>query len=241
MSKPDIILVANSPGELSALVRPMAEALSKIGKHRIILVLTPCQYASGKEIEYAKNIKEIETIISAAEYQRWMLLNQKPKNVKFCQKGIVLFLGGDLTHAVLIAKKLKYPACAYLNERIAWKRFYQKFFVKDDRSFRKFAKQVPIKKLRFVGDLMVDAVAHLNKWEPQENVITFMPGSRRWEIDYMTPLYKEVMELIKREVKNAKFQIVNSPFAKALPVEGTKKVEFDQIHNSEIVITIPGT
>ncbi len=241
MPKSDVILVANSPGELSALVKPVAEELNRDRSKRVILVLTPCQYISGKEVEFARTLRGVDAIVSAGEYKKWALLNRKPKNLKFAKKGIVLFLGGDLAHAMLVARKLRYPAYAYLNERIAWKSFYRRFFVPDQKMFSKFAKQVNKEKLKVVGNLMVDSVSELKKWDPEDNVVTFMPGSRRWEIDYMTPFYREVKELMEKEGKEVKFQIVSSPFVKARPIEGVKTVEFDDIHNSEIVVTIPGT
>jgi len=88
---------------------------------------------------------------------------------------------------------------------------------------------------------MVDSVQSLKKWDPEPRVLTFMPGSRKWEIDYMTPLYKKVIELIKKVSQEVKFQVVSSPFIKAHPIEGAKTIEFDDIDNSELVVTIPGT
>ncbi|MDD4178594.1 MAG: hypothetical protein PHH14_00885 [Candidatus Margulisbacteria bacterium] len=241
MSKADIVLVANSPGELSALVKPIAEELAGEHSARVILVLTPCQYISGKEIDFARTLKGITEIVTAGEYKKWAFLGRRPKQIKFAKKGGVLFLGGDLTHAMIVAKKLGYPAYAYLNERIAWTRAYKKFFVSDDFSYNKFSHKVKKDKLALVGNLMVDSIADLKKWEPEENVITFMPGSRKWEIDYMTPFYKEVMALIKRELPAAKFQLVSSPFSKPGAIQGAKTINFTDIHNSEIVVTIPGT
>ncbi|MDD5593346.1 MAG: hypothetical protein PHG97_01215 [Candidatus Margulisbacteria bacterium] len=241
MTTTDIVLVANSPGELSALVKPVAEEFSKDKNKRIILVLTPCQYTSGQEAEFVKSLKGIDQLITAAQYKKWVFLGQKPKNIEFASAGVVLFLGGDLAHAMLIARKLKYPAFAYIDERIAWKKFYRKFFVPDRSTFDKFSRSLPAGKLAIVGDLMVDSINGLKKWAPESNVVTFMPGSRKWEIDYMTPLYKEIMALIKKEIPGAKFQLVSSPFVKALPIEGTKMVGFEDIYNSEVAVTIPGT
>lgn len=235
------MLVANSPGELSALVKPVAEEFSKDKANRIILVLTPCQYTSGQEIGFAKKLKGLTHIISAGEYKRFVFLNQKLKGIEFAKAGVVLFLGGDLAHAMLVAKKQKYPAYAYLGERLAWKKFYRKFFVPDQLAFKKFSRQLPKEKLQIVGDLMVDSIVELKKWQPEANVITFMPGSRKWEIDYMTPFYKEVMALMRKEVPGSKFQVVSSPFVKSHPIEGARTVEFKDIYNSEIVVTIPGT
>ena len=240
MTITDIVLVANSPGELSALVKPVAEEFSHDKTKRIILVLTPCQYTSGRENEFTKTLKGIAELVTSAEYKKWLFLNKKPK-IAFSGKGVVLFLGGDLAHAMLIARKLKYPAYAYIDERIAWKKFYRKFFVPDRSTYDKFSRSTPAGKLQIVGDLMVDSVAGLKKWEPEAKVVTFMPGSRQWEIGYMTPLYKEIMALVKKKLPEARFQLVSSPFVKALPIEGAKMIGFEDIYNSEVVVTIPGT
>jgi len=197
----DIVLVANSPGELSALVKPMAEAIAqKIKAARIILVLTPCQYTSGKEIEYVQGIKQIQEVISSADYKKWILLNQKPK-IDFVKKGIVIYLGGDLAHAMLVAKKLKFTAFAYVQERIAWKKFYKLFFVPDEATYAKRAKDPVLKnKIKVVGNLMLDSVSDLKPWSPEKNVITFMPGSRAWQIQYMTNLYEKIRGEMKIEI-----------------------------------------
>jgi hypothetical protein len=240
MTTTDIVLVANSPGELSALVKPVAEEFSRDKTKRLILVLTPCQYTSGKEVEFVKSLKGIYALVTAAEYKRWLFLNRKPK-LNFSAQGVVLFLGGDLAHAMIIARKLKYPAYAYIDERIAWKNFYKKFFVPDRSAYDKFHCSTPAGKLEIVGDLMVDSISGLKKWSPENKVVTFMPGSRQWEINYMTPLYKEIMALIKQEIPEAKFQLVSSPFIKAWPIAGAKMIGFEDIANSEVVVTIPGT
>ena len=240
MTPTDIVLVANSPGELSALVKPVAEEFSHDQTKRLILVLTPCQYTSGRETEFTKTLRGISELVTAAEYKKWLFLNQKPK-LTFSGRGAVLFLGGDLAHAMLIARKLKYPAYAYIDERIAWKKVYRRFFVPDRSTFDKFDRTTPAGKLLIVGDLMVDSVAGLKKWAPEENVVTFMPGSRRWEIDYMTPLYREIMALIRKELPSARFQLVSSPFVPAQPIEGAKTIPFEAVENSAVIVTIPGT
>ena len=239
MSKFDIILVANSPGELSALVKPVAETLAeKLKDIRLILVLTPCQYTSGRELAYIHTIHGISQIITAADYKKWILLNQKPK-IDFSPKGIVLYLGGDLAHAMLVAKKIGFPAFAYINDRIAWTSFYQRFFVPDQTSANKFTKCKH--KVTVIGNLMVDSVANLPKWSPHKNVITFLPGSRAWQINHTTPIYKEIMAKIKKIKPDLVFQLVSSPFEGAVGIEGVKIVKFEETHNSELVITIPGT
>ena len=242
MAKYDIVLVANSPGELSALVKPVAETLSdKLTQARIILVLTPCQYTSGKELEYIKTIRGISEIVSANDYKNWILKNQRP-NIDFNPKGLVLFLGGDLAHAMLVSKKLKLPAYAYVQDYIGWTKFYRGFFVPDEQTLRKFAKNSRLKaKIKVVGNLMVDSVADLPKWSPQKNVITFLPGSRKWQIKHMTPIYEKIILALKQQLPEAQFQLVSSPFQPAIAIDGVKIIELEQAANSDLVITIPGT
>ncbi|MFC1511191.1 hypothetical protein ACFL5U_02250 [Candidatus Margulisiibacteriota bacterium] len=231
----DLIIVANSPGELSALVKPVAETASL--NHRITLVLTPCQYISGHEEEYVKSLKGITNFVSAKGYKNWILRNQKP-NIEFSKKGVVLYLGGDLAHAMLVAKKVGYPAYAYVQDFVGWKKFYKKFFIPDEQS----AKKLKLKdKFSIVGNLMTDSVADLPKWNPQPNVITFLPGSRAWQIKHMTPIYEKIMSNVQSLMSNVEFQLVSSPFEDAIPIEGAKIIKFEEAYNSELVITIPGT
>ena len=238
MKTADIILVANSPGELSALVKPVAEVLEQF---RVTLVLTPCQYTSGKEIEYIKTLKGIETIISAEGYKNWILLNRKPE-IEFSNKGLVLYLGGDLAHAMLIAKKVNYPAYAYVQDRIAWSKFYQAFFVPDLSTKQKLdPKNKLAKKIKPVGNLMVDSVNDLKQWAPEKNVITFLPGSRAWQIKHTTPIYEQIIKELRTLNTELRFQLVSSPFIEAIPLEGVTTVPLDHVYNSELVITIPGT
>ncbi|MEA3492885.1 MAG: hypothetical protein U9R38_00695 [Candidatus Margulisiibacteriota bacterium] len=238
MPKYDIIIVANSPGELSALVKPVAETLhKKIEDARLILVLTPCQYTSGKEIEYIKTIRGISGVIPQEEYSKWILRSNKPK-INFNAKGIVLYLGGDLAHAILVSKKVKYPAYAYVQDRTGWNGSYKKFFIPDAKAKKKLKLK---KKVKIVGDLMVDSIETMKKWAPKKNVITFLPGSRSWQINHTTPIYKKIIEHIRAEMPQINFQLVSSPFIKARPIKGVKRVGLDEVYNSELVITIPGT
>jgi lipid-A-disaccharide synthase len=242
MAKYDIVLVANSPGELSALVKPVAMETAKVcPEARITLVLTPCQYTSGRELEYVNTIKEIINTVTAQSYQAWILKNQKPA-IDFSKHGVVLYLGGDLAYAVLVAKKLKYPCFAYVQDRIGWTGTYQGFFVPDEQCRRKLGRTNKIKqKISIVGNLMVDSVSDQPKWRPEINVITFMPGSRQWQIKHMTPIYEEIIQLLKKQYPTVKVQIVSSPFQPAMAIVGVKTIPFEEVINSELVVTIPGT
>ncbi|MFA4967893.1 MAG: hypothetical protein WC624_06755 [Candidatus Margulisiibacteriota bacterium] len=253
----DIVLVANSPGELSALVRPIAQKIKGLAKDaRIILIMTPCQYASGMEVEFAQKNLAVDRVFSANDYKKWMFGGKPP--MEFDRAGACLFLGGDLLHASLIAKKLGYKAYAYLpGKYINWLKAYQKFFLPDYKMFDHFFKKgIPTNKLSVVGDLMVDGSAGLKKQEAKEKwqlnaehpIVAFMPGSRKWEIDVMLPLYEKIGENLKALVPDLKLMLIVSQF---VPVDSFLKYQehqifdvfapFDSVPAADMVITIPGT
>jgi lipid-A-disaccharide synthase len=238
----DIVIVCNSPGELSALVKPVTDALAvKLINKRITLVLTPCQYSSGREKEYCATLKGLDQFVSAEEYKNWMLFNRKPA-ASFSKTGVVLYLGGDLAYPVLIAKKLGYPAMAYLQDRIGWTGAYKTFFLPTTTTRDRLVKKANLlNKCKIVGNLMVDSVAGLKSWAPEKNVITFMPGSRDWQIKHLLPLYEKISQSLKRRQPDITFQVSFSPFYSAHPFPGARSIPVEEAYNSELVITIPGT
>lgn len=255
----DIVLVANSPGELTSLVKPLAEKFrSKSPDSRITLFLTPCQYSSGKEVEYAKKNLAVDQVVSADEYQRWVLGGQLRAELNFSACGAVLYLGGDLLHATLIAKKLNFPAYAYLPGRhIGWVGFYEKFFVPDHVAYDLFAKQdIPDEKLQIVGDLMVDSVKGLEKndarkkWhlDPYRPTLALMPGSRAWEIKHMLPLYEKIVKLLKGKIKDLQTMVIVAPFTTVADIEKHARSHVFDVYAplesataADLALTIPGT
>jgi len=247
----DIVLIANSPGELSALVKPIAKAFKEKSKDsRIILFLTPCQYASGKELEFAKKNLTVDEVVTAKDYKKWMFGKALP--FSFNSKGVCLFLGGDLTHTALIAKKLKYKAYAYLSGNlIGWTKFYEKFFIPDNKTFEYFIhKGIPAEKLKVTGDLMVDGTTSLPREEARalwqldlkSTVVAFMPGSRKWEIDFMLPFYEKVGKILKKTNPELKLMLILSQF---VSVENFSECDvfanFESLNAADLVVTIPGT
>ncbi|MFA5104283.1 MAG: hypothetical protein WC527_03835 [Candidatus Margulisiibacteriota bacterium] len=218
----DIVITSNSPGELYSLVRPAVRSLHRnIPNARIILVITPCQYASGREIEVARSFPEIYEIVFPQEFKNWVFRNKPPKGISFSKKGVVLFMGGDLMNGVILSRKLGYPAYAYAMDHIAWVKKYTKFFVPDKNIEQKaLKKKVPAKKIKVVGDLMIDAVlCETVPKEPGKTVITLMPGSRPAHLQFLAPFFLKTADLIKEKNKEIKFVFGLSPYANALKLE----------------------
>ncbi len=253
----DIILIANSPGELSALVAPVAKKFrEKAPEASIYLFLTPCQYTSGSEVEFAKKNLAVDQIVSAGEYKKWMLGGKLPHAFDF--RGVCLYLGGDLLHATLIAKKLNYPLYAYLSGKfISWTGAFKKFFVPDLNMFNYFSqKGVPKEKLKIAGDLMVDSVNALSghkardKWklDASHPVVAFLPGSRKWEIKQTLPIYEKAGKFLKNLAPGVKLMLILSPFITMEEVLEFKEHQVfdvfaaqDSVLASDLAITIPGT
>lgn len=251
----DIILVANSPGELSALAQPVAQRFKeKAPEARIILFLTPCQYSSGNEVEFAKKNTVVDLVIPSENYSKWLLGLPLTQNITFSTKGVVVFLGGDLLHATLIAKRLGYKAYAYLaNKNVNWIGAFEKFFSPKTGIFEK---RIPKEKLQIIGDLMSEPpktfsrTEALEQWklDPKRKTVAFMPGSRMWEIKHMLPLYIKIVKILKGEDPTLQFMLIVSPFNTLTDFEsfpGHREFDvyanFDSITAADLVITIPGT
>lgn len=218
----DIVITSNSPGELYSLVRPAARSLHRnIPNIRIILVITPCQYASGREIEVARSFPEIYEIVFPQEFKNWAFRNRPPEGISFSKKGAVLFMGGDLMNGAILSKKLGYPAYAYTMNHVSWSKVYTKFFVPDKNMEQKaLKKKVPAKKIRVVGDLMIDAVlCETSPKDPDVTVVTLMPGSRPAHIRFLAPFFLKTADLIREKNKDVKFVLGLSPYTNALKLE----------------------
>ncbi|MCX5751732.1 MAG: hypothetical protein NT099_08755 [Candidatus Saganbacteria bacterium] len=265
----DIIIVSNSPGELSALVKPLAyEIKERYPDIRLTLIITPCQYQSGREKEFAQTLK-LDQILTPKDYKNFVLRGKLPPGITFGKTGKVLFVGGDLAHAAIIAKRLRYRAYAYLGEYLAWPNAYEKFFVADKAALEKFSKnRAAAGKLVLAGNLMVDSAKYIECADdlpvnPDQPVISFLPGSRSFQIDYLIPYYLKIFKHLFEQKPEAQVVLSLSPF---ITLEQIEKAAHNAIHinttekypyfeyldrtiyitqkyykNTDLAVTIPGT
>ncbi len=217
-----VFLVANSPGELSGWVRPIARTLKRKEKDiKILVIIPPCQYASGMEKEVARGFPDVDGVAGPTDYLKYIFLGARWSGLREAGKGVVVFLGGDPIHAVLLSRRLKVPALAYI-QKPRWKRFFKKFMVRDKKIKEEFiAGGIKPEKVIVVGDLMADAVelrmskeevCNCWKLDPGYSIISIMPGSRPQEVRYLAPFFVKVAELIREEFPKAQFILVLSPF-----------------------------
>ncbi|MCL2684087.1 MAG: hypothetical protein FWE55_02480, partial [Synergistaceae bacterium] len=100
----DLFIMANSPGEISGWAGPVVRELRmKTNNARITIVVPPCQYASGGEIELGRSIGADKCICLSG------LKNEISEPGGIRRKRLLLHLGGDVAFSVYASKKLKCP------------------------------------------------------------------------------------------------------------------------------------
>lgn len=222
----DIILTANSPGEILGWVPPIVKVLKDENKNiRIFLFLLPCPYATGKEFQIAANIKGIYKIFKPHEYLLYLFFGMLPDKIKLSKQGAILHLGGDILHSALLSRRLQFPAFAYLWGNKQWDKDFYRYFVPDKRQKDILIERgVSCEKIVISGNLLADTIA-LSETDGftsnkslqlegslAETRITFLPGSRPHEIRFIAPFFLMVAEIIKKEIPNAGFYLPLSPF-----------------------------
>lgn len=219
----DIILTTNSPGEVSAWVRPVVKKINELNIETKIFVFTPpCVFSSGSEGDVLSDLKGVTATYNSREYLKYILLNKSPKNFNPKGRGFVLSLGGDLMHAVFLGKKLNYPIYSYTENGFGFKNSINKFYLSDHNLYNKLSKSnIEESKLLVVGNLMFDSVEpelsrvetkrFLNK-KDNELLINILPGSRPKEFNFVLPLFINSIIKITQQIDNLKFILSKSPF-----------------------------
>lgn len=179
----NIFILSNSPGEVSGWVKPVAAALASRGSGaKVSLVLLPCPYASGMEERYGREIFGIDDAMPFRS--AWKL------NVRGTGKRLVLQLGGDPLFGALLSAKFRAKWMIY-TARPRWISRVDHYFLPDAHALSRFHdKKVSPSKYTFVGNLMIDSVPICGARDEMkarfgistnENVISFLPGSRPFE------------------------------------------------------------
>lgn len=177
----EFVLTSNSPGEVAGWLTPVAETLvERFPTARLLVFLPPCDFASGSEKAVASTLPGISRVFGPGEYVRFALTGRLPgegigkprrrggrssqgegyRQAGNARKGAVLFLGGDLLHAVLLSRRFGLPAFAYTEGFARWSGRFERFFLPDERAWERARHRygAPPEKLLVVGNLMVDAV-----------------------------------------------------------------------------------
>ncbi|MBU0580798.1 MAG: hypothetical protein KKA19_06445 [Candidatus Margulisbacteria bacterium] len=190
----DWILTANGPGEIAAHVKPIADEIRRQNPEaRITLIILPCQFASGHERAMSENISSLDKILMPNEYRELIFKKKKYEEFQKLKKGVILYLGGDPFHALLLKNRFKYPAFAYAEKEIRWANKFIEVFTPHN-----------------TGNLMVDAADDDifyagHALHDKKLTVALFPGSRPGYVEYMIPFLIKVTEKLKKQIPKIKF------------------------------------
>jgi len=194
-------LVSNSPGEVSTFVRPVLTELRRNHPDWAVqLCLVPCPYATGAEAEVADSWPDPPQVWTPWETTKaWWSGSQKGKS------GVVVFLGGDPWHALLLKRSFHMPVSAYFPEHSSWEE--TRWLGGFDQILRGYGD---------LGDLRVDAVRHAVSHYPQKEgaplTLGLFPGSRRLHLMSSLGPFLRVLEGVKKHLPAVKLLLAASPF-----------------------------
>jgi lipid-A-disaccharide synthase len=223
MSEPvSIIITVNSPGEVAGWLKPAVTAIKALSiATSITVVIPPCTFASGGEIGVARSLPEVDRAYGPKEFIQYVLFGRSLPDFRPTEAGLVLFLGGDLTYAMLLAKRLHYPAIAYTEGLATWARSFECFMMPYPKmADRALAKGVPASKIKIIGNLMLDAVqTRMNGLQVRQALdigerplLLLMPGSRPAHFEYMAPFLLQVVEVAQKRIPGIAAVFSISPF-----------------------------
>lgn len=228
MDKPeDLVIFSNGPGEVSTWVLPIVEAVIKReelqSRYRIILIIHPCQFASGREGFVGRSMEGIERVIGPREYIKMLITGPGKRKHSFKKRGVIFSLGGDLMYPVFFKKRIRgeHLLYAYTNNT-GWEKYYNRIFVRNDYVKNKFLRRgVPEDKIFISGDLVYSSLKYrkgrsevrdeLSIYDGEKMVI-FMPGSRDFEVRYMVPVFLKVIDDLTDRLEGIRAFFLKSPY-----------------------------
>jgi hypothetical protein len=228
MSKPiNIVITVNSPGEVSGWLKPMVTALkgSPMGdpygtSYAITVFIPPCTFASGTEKAVVESIPGVDLAVDSKGLFGFLLRGKVPAGFEPNRSGLVLFLGGDLTYAMFLGKKLHYPSIAYTEGIANWTNLDRYAVPYEHTAQKLIGKGIPAKKVRTIGNLMLDAA--VPQTAPEEvrkllkigarPLLLLLPGSRPMHFEYMVPFLIHVAEEAKKRIPDLAVCFGVSPF-----------------------------
>jgi len=268
-STTELVLCGNGPGELTGWVRPVARAAREIAATdlRLTLVLSPTQFAGGREGDVAKSWGLFDRVLTPAEGVRVALGSL---HVDVRPQASVVHLGGDLWFSARVARRLRAPAGAFAETPLVARRHkaFARIFASSEDLARQLAMRgVPEEKIVVTGDPRVDAVLGETKTssspspprggEGKEVLISILPGSRDRYVRGLLPYFMKLAGAVAAMRPGVTFQVIAAEFLSPDLVEAMREEVSRQwtglriiwvtrdswaaLARSDLVLTIPGT
>jgi hypothetical protein len=225
----ELVLVANSPGEVSYLAIPMARAAKKWASSRglaltVSLILPPCQWASGQEAAFARQADVFERIFNPRDC---LAFAARLRRFPAPGPGCVLHFGGDLWYSATLARRFRFSVFAYVEasrpilRRTRW--FSRVFLPSSALADRLIAEGAPRERLAVVGDLRVEHLQSIRSQTPRVpsgSRVALLPGSRRWIVSIALPYILELVPAMRALRPGLRFSLIASAFLSRLDLEG---------------------
>jgi len=261
----ELVLVSSGPGEVSNWAVPMARAAAAWAARRglrlaLSLVLPPCQFASGQESAYARRQGLFSRVLGPTGC---LAVVTGLIRMPVAPRGCVLHLGGDLWYSAVLGRRLGYPAFAYVETPLIQKRarqFERIFLPSEALAGVLRARGVPEERLLVVGDLRVDHLSshrHPDTSPRAGTRVALLPGSRRWIVEGVLPLFLEAGRAMRARRADLGFGVIASPFLRQdvleavlrphrraleeLSAEVVQDGRLGALAGSDLAITVPGT
>lgn len=212
----DLVITSNSPGEVSTWVKHTVTALRQkcaSSRLRVVIALVPCPYASGAEEEVAKGIHGVDIVLKPKETVKLAVFG-KSKQYTPNRLGAVLFLGGDLAHAVILSRRLHYKSIAYVVRHNIMLPLFTRL-CSSDLDLQNSLVKDGYQNVEYVGNLCVDGVNECVKNFKHDRVgkcVGIFPGSRFLHVKVALGVFLRVAARIKSLLPQTRFVISVSPF-----------------------------
>ncbi len=219
-----IAITANGPGEVAGWFRPLARALyARDPGCDIHLFCVPDDYATGYEADLARRLFPQAHVYDPKTYLRVALGGRVPGMPDRVDE--VLYLGGDLMHAMRLHKRLGGIVASYKFSRRAYRQRIARAFAVDAKNAEQLqAWGTPPERIATVGNLAIDG-ALLEAQQPPEpgtphDGILVMPGSRGNEVENLIPFFFTMALHIARERPGMPIAFGISPFT---PIDDVRR------------------
>jgi len=214
-----VALTANGPGEFAGWVRPLLAALyARDPTVDVRVFCLPDGYATGREPGYVRRLFPQATVYSSREYVAFALgrpLAGMPERVDRVQ-----YLGGDLLHAARLHDRLGGIATTYKFSRKKLANHFARVFAIDEANRQQLLGWgIAPDTIEIVGNLAIDgaldeAAGSFGDTESEvaHDGILMFPGSRKFEIEHMLPMFVRIAAQIRRRLPGVPIAFARSPF-----------------------------
>lgn len=210
-----VVLTTNSPGELHSWVRgTVAELKRRRPDLRVVVALVPCPYASGAEARVAARIPGVDQVLRPLQTVR-LAMGIPDRSSRLQGRGVVVFMGGEPWHALLLARALRWPAVAYAVRAGALARCFARVGTLDPGIEQALRRQ-GVTRVRTVGNLVLDGVEIPPELPsgPHRPTLGLFPGSRGLHLRAALAVFLRTAELVRLEIPELECLLAVSPFVR---------------------------